>query len=94
MKIDTKTEVVSSEGGCTSKEASMVVHWIEEAAAVARQATCRRGLCGAIIVSGEEVIGQGFNLPPGNDEQERRCHRHKSSYDLKITDKTCCVHAE
>jgi len=68
--------------------------WMERAASVARHATCGRSRCGSIIVSAGEVIGEGFNSPPGNSESERRCDRKKSEYHPKVTDKTCCVHAE
>jgi deoxycytidylate deaminase len=68
--------------------------WIERAASVARHATCGRSKCGSIIVSDGEVIGEGFNSPPGNLESERRCDRKKTEYHPKVTDKTCCVHAE
>ncbi|MFH2063270.1 MAG: hypothetical protein ABIJ46_03905 [bacterium] len=68
--------------------------WLEEAERAARQATCTRAWCGAVLVSGSEIVGRGFNSPPDNDERERRCDRRKSSYDPKVTDKTCCVHAE
>lgn len=68
--------------------------FIEAAKATAQKATCQRAQCGAIIVSDNEIIGVGFNSPAGNDEQERRCQVKKNEYDEKVTDKTCCVHAE
>jgi len=68
--------------------------YIEKAVEVARKATCRRAKCGAVIVKDGEIIGTGFNSPPGENESERRCEIKKSMYDRKVTDKTCCVHAE
>lgn len=68
--------------------------YIEQAKSIAKQSTCLRAKCGAVLVNGNEVIGQGFNSPPGNEEKERRCENNKREYDPKVTDKTCCVHAE
>ncbi|MEI7750336.1 MAG: hypothetical protein WCJ25_05050 [Candidatus Moraniibacteriota bacterium] len=68
--------------------------WIEAAIAVARRATCERSKCGSVIVSNGMIIGEGYNSPPGGRESRRRCRTEKSSYDRKVTDKTCCMHAE
>ncbi|MFA6338950.1 MAG: deaminase [Candidatus Paceibacterota bacterium] len=68
--------------------------YIEEAKIMAQKATCSRAKCGAVIVKDEEIIGRGFNSPPYNDEKERRCENKKNEYDIKVTDKTCCMHAE
>lgn len=62
---------------------------------VARKSTCLRAKCGSVIISIEgEVIASGFNSPPRDLESQRRCMTDKSSYDSKVTDKTCCIHAE
>jgi deoxycytidylate deaminase len=63
-------------------------------AEVARSSTCNRSHCGSVIVKDNEIIGRGFNSPPGNKEESRRCSCSKTSYAQKVTDKTCCVHAE
>jgi deoxycytidylate deaminase len=68
--------------------------WMEAAAAVGRKATCGRSKCGSVIVSHGTVIGEGYNSPAGEHEARRRCGTEKTSYDPKVTDKTCCVHAE
>jgi deoxycytidylate deaminase len=68
--------------------------FFEEAATIAKQATCQRSKCGAIIVKDKEIIGRGFNSPAKDSESQRRCYLEKSSYDKKVTDKTCCIHAE
>ena len=57
-------------------------------------ATCLRSRCGSVIVKDDRVIGTGYNSPPGDDERERRCLNDKERYHRKVTDKTCCVHAE
>lgn len=67
---------------------------IDEAAKVARDSKCMRKKCGTVVVKDGLIIGRGFNSPPGNVESQRRCHNDKDSYDKRVTDKTCCVHAE
>ena len=56
--------------------------------------TCQRARCGSVIVSNGGIIGAGFNSPPGNKESQRKCICRKEDYNQKITDKTCCIHAE
>ena len=68
--------------------------YIEEAIKIAEKALCQRAKCGSIIVKDEEIIGKGFNSPPNNKESQRRCANNKDFYHKKITDKTCCIHAE
>lgn len=68
--------------------------YMKRAAEVALSATCERSRCGSVIVKDGEIIGEGFNSPPKDLENQRRCQNDKSAYDRKVTDKTCCVHAE
>ncbi len=68
--------------------------YLEEAARVALRSTCERDQCGCIIVAEGKIIGRGFNSPPGEKESQRRCSCDKSLLHPKVTDKTCCVHAE
>lgn len=70
--------------------------FIDLASRVAVQSTCLRRKCGSVLVQYEEIIGAGFNSPPGELESQRRCNLQTSrkDYDEKVTDKTCCVHAE
>lgn len=68
--------------------------FIQQAAKIAQKATCERSKCGCIIVKDREIIGKGFNSPPQNLESQRRCHCDKEQYHRKVTDKTCCIHAE
>lgn len=59
---------------------------------VAKQATCKRSKCGAIIVHNSElVIGKGFNSMPLNVVCD--CFKEKLAPTFK-SDRTCCVHAE
>lgn len=75
-------------------EKEKALKYFDEAINIAKMATCKRSKCGAIIVKNNEIIGTGFNSPAGNIESQRRCLIKKDSYHLKVTDKTCCVHAE
>ena len=65
-----------------------------EASGVALKSTCGRSRCGSIMCKDNELIGEGFNSPPNNDEGQRRCSCSIDLYSKKVTDKTCCVHAE
>ena len=61
---------------------------------VAKNSTCKKSKCGSIIVKNNKIIGKGFNSPPKDSESQRRCQNSKEAYHNKVTDKTCCVHAE
>ena len=60
----------------------------------ALKSTCLERKCGAVLVNSEKIIGKGFNSPPGNIESQRRCNQDKTLINIKVTDKTCCIHAE
>lgn len=68
--------------------------FMQQAAEIAQKASCERSKCWCIIVKDGEIIGQGFNSPPQHLESQRRCHCDKAQYHKKVTDKTCCIHAE
>lgn len=69
--------------------------YLNEAVKIAlMNSSCLRARCGSIIVSNNEIIGRGFNSPPGNLESQRRCLLLKKDLDNKVTDKTCCMHVE
>ena len=70
------------------------LEYIAQAAQIALRSTCERSRCGSVIVQNDEIIGSGFNSPPHDKEEQRRCSYSKDSYHPKVTDKTCCVHAE
>lgn len=78
----------------TDDEEKKAMEYINQAAGIALQATCERARCGCVIVENDEIIGTGFNSPPGEREDQRRCKNDKNNYHKKVTDKTCCVHAE
>jgi len=75
-------------------EEKKALEYITKASEVALNATCERSKCGSVIVQNDEIIGSGFNSPTQNKEEQRRCSYSKDSYHKKVTDKTCCVHAE
>ncbi|EKD25508.1 MAG: hypothetical protein ACD_80C00041G0007 [uncultured bacterium (gcode 4)] len=78
----------------SGEEEQQALKYITEAAEIALQSTCERARCGCVIVWEDEVIGTWFNSPSGEQESQRRCSCDKNSYNKKVTDKTCCVHAE
>ena len=61
---------------------------------ITQNATCERSKCGCIIVKNDKIIWKWFNTPPKDLELQRRCTYDKNSYHRKVTDKTCCIHAE
>lgn len=74
-------------------EKSQAEKYLQEAVSLARQATCEDAHCGAVIAKDGEVIGRGFNSPPAGTSVNH-CQIPKSAYHPKVTDKTCCIHAE
>lgn len=78
----------------SDEEAAKAVDYIKQAGAIALSATCTRSKCGSIIVKDDVVLGTGYNSPPKHLESARRCDCDKKSLDPKVTDKTCCMHAE
>ncbi len=69
------------------------INWMREAAKVAGGALCLRAKCGTVIVKDGQIIGQGYNAPPLDKEENRMCDKEmgsgKPNYDL-----TCCIHSE
>lgn len=76
------------------KEEKKAIKYLKAAGEVARKSTCQRAKCGTVIVANDTMIGSGFNSPVANLESQRRCLHNKDSYHKKVTNKTCCVHAE
>lgn len=69
-------------------------YFIEQAIIEAKKSTCQRSKCGSVIVKNKEIIGKGYNSPAKELESQRRCKNNKESYNKRVTDKTCCIHAE
>jgi deoxycytidylate deaminase len=78
----------------TGQEENEAMKFIDEAARVAANSGCERKKCGSVIVKDGKIIAEAFNGPPGNLESQRRCSYPKDSYHKKISDKSCCIHAE
>jgi deoxycytidylate deaminase len=78
----------------TESRALEAQRYLTLCASVALQATCLRAKGGSVIVKDGTIIGTGYNTPPFNSEIQRRCTCNKHEYHQKVTDKTCCVHAE
>ena len=74
------------------KEHDDALAFMQKAAEIAKGSCCLRSKCGSIIVKGNEIIGLGFNSPPGN-RCLKSCIKDSLPKDFK-SDKTCCVHAE
>jgi deoxycytidylate deaminase len=68
--------------------------YFESAADVAKDATCLRAKCGSIIVKDSIIIGQGFNSPALDNEDQRLCAAEMDTTLKPKYDKTCCIHAE
>lgn len=71
-----------------------IEYFLEEARKEALKSNCERRKGGSVIVNEGKIIGRGFNSPPKNLESQRRCIVDKNNFDKKVTDKTCCLHAE
>jgi deoxycytidylate deaminase len=78
----------------SGEEKKKAIEYMEKAAEIALNSSCIRSKCGSIIVKDGEIIGSGFNSPPAEMENQRRCRENKKDLHEKVTDKTCCVHAE
>lgn len=78
----------------TGDERDRATYFMEKTKQVAERATCHHSKCGATIVYIDKIIGEGINHPPKYSENNRRCNIKKDEYDEKVTDKTCCIHAE
>jgi deoxycytidylate deaminase len=76
------------------KKEEQARYFLEKAIQVAKKARCYRSKCGAVIVKNGKIIADGINHPPKFLESQRRCHLKKNKYNKKVTDKTCCIHAE
>lgn len=67
--------------------------WMKEAARVAQKSLCLQARCGAVIVKDNQVIGEGYNAPPRDREENRTCGKEFGPGKPKF-DRTCCIHAE
>lgn len=61
---------------------------------MARRSLCLRSKCGAVLIKGSEIIGRGYNAPPRDNLDRRKCQSVVPSKAKPKSDRTCCVHAE
>jgi len=76
----------------SGKEAMIAESYLDAASNIALGSSCLRSRCGTVIVKDDEIIGKGFNSPPGNKTIDH-CFKDELPVDFK-SDRTCCVHAE
>jgi deoxycytidylate deaminase len=76
------------------EEKEVAQTYLQKAIEIAQKATCSRSKCGCVIVKDDIIIGSGYNSPPNDLESQKRCSNSKNQYHKKVTDKTCCIHAE
>lgn len=69
------------------------IDWMEQAAEWGRKALCQNRKCGTVIVKDSEIIGAGYNAPPLDKEEYRKCNQDLGPGKPNF-DKTCCMHAE
>lgn len=69
------------------------IGWMMKAADAAKKALCHKAKCGSVIVMDGEIIGEGYNAPPLNKEENRTCLIDLPPGKAKY-DRTCCIHAE
>lgn len=69
------------------------IQWMNEAGKIAESAMCLKAKCGTVIVKDGEIIGEGYNAPPLDKEENRMCDKEFGAGKPKY-DKTCCMHAE
>lgn len=78
------------------QEKEIARKYVNAAKEIALKSTCLRAHCGAVIVSNDQKIGEGYNSPPLEDESSRMCsnvYENLGGKKLKY-DRTCCIHAE
>ncbi len=66
---------------------------MNKAAKMAEKALCLKAKCGTVIAKINEIIGQGYNAPPLDKEENRMCDKEFGQSKEKY-DRTCCMHAE
>lgn len=77
----------------SEKQEPEILRWMNAAATVAKKALCLKAKCGAVIVKDNQIIGEGYNAPPLDQEENRMCDKTFGPGKPKY-DRTCCVHAE
>lgn len=76
----------------SGEEEKEAITYFEEAAKVGLSSKCLRAKCGSVIVKDKEIVGKGYNSPPGDVSLEK-CLKDELPLDF-VSDRTCCIHAE
>ncbi|MDE2019773.1 MAG: hypothetical protein KGJ13_05515 [Patescibacteria group bacterium] len=76
-----------------NEQEKAAMRWMDEAAKIAKRALCHKANCGTVIVQNGQIIGEGYNAPPLDKEENRRCDEEFGPGKPKY-DRTCCMHAE
>ncbi|MBI2637712.1 MAG: hypothetical protein HYW88_02320 [Candidatus Sungbacteria bacterium] len=58
----------------TGQQEKEAIRWMNKAAEVAKKALCLKAKCGSVIVNDGEIIGEGYNAPPLDREENRSFH--------------------
>lgn len=76
----------------SGEEEKKAIEYFKIASEIALGSCCLRAKCGSVVVKDDEIIGKGYNSPPG-DKPPEKCFKDDLPEDF-ISDRTCCVHAE
>lgn len=76
------------------EEEEHALQHLSKAAKIALNSSCQRAKCGSLILKDNKIISEGFNSPPADKKSQSRCMFDKDLLHKRVTDKTCCVHAE
>ena len=69
--------------------------YFKEANKEATKALCLRDKCGAVVVKDGVIVGRGYNGPPQDNLEQRKClNEYPKELKKPKSDRTCCVHAE
>ena len=74
------------------EEKEEAIGCFKRASEIALNSTCYRARCGSVIIKNGEIIGEGYNSPPGNIKL-KECLIDSLPEEF-VSDKTCCIHAE
>jgi len=78
----------------TGEQKKEAVKWIKKATEVAEKSLCLQAKCGTVIVKDNEVVGEGYNAPPLDEEKHRTCLDEYHLPQKFKYDRTCCMHSE
>lgn len=72
-----------------------VEQYFGEAQKEATKALCLRDKCGAVVVKDGVIVGRGYNGPPQDNLEQKKClSEYPKETKKPKSDRTCCMHAE